>query len=72
MSKYRIAKESIARATQEASQAGWDEAEILQALLTTSIGLLQAATNSRSTRSLLEYELANVSDRLDLDFIRSR
>ena len=72
MSKYAIAKEAIDSAISTAAKSGWTDRDVLQALVTTAIGYYQQDAGAADTRAMLEYELANVSDRLDLDFIRSR
>ncbi|MEM1248838.1 MAG: hypothetical protein AAGK22_20830 [Acidobacteriota bacterium] len=72
MSKYSHAKHAIEQALEAAGSEGWDKSEVLQALVTSAVALYQSEKGSADARQLLRYELDNISDRLDLDFIRSR
>jgi hypothetical protein len=72
MSHYTIAKDAIEGAVKQAAEAGWSEAEMLQAVIVSALERHKAASSGPETRALLEYELSNLSDKVDFDFVRSR
>ncbi|MDX1384781.1 MAG: hypothetical protein R3190_14105 [Thermoanaerobaculia bacterium] len=72
MHHYKIAQEAIAAAVSRAEENGWKEEEILQSLVVAAIERHAGVSDAATTRSMLEFEISNLSGTVDFDFVRSR
>ena len=69
---YKIAEGSLDRAIEEATHNGWSASEVLQSILVLAVERHAKATGAQQTRAALEFEITNLSDNVDFDFVRSR
>ena len=72
MHHYKIAQQAIDDAVRTASESGWQEEEVLQSMIVAAVQRHAGCAGSQSTRSVLDFELSNLSDSVDYDFVRSR
>ena len=72
VSKYSIAKAAIARALAEATKAGLDHGEVVEALIVSAVQDSIRLRGAGPTKASLRYEEASISGEVDFDFIRSR
>lgn len=69
---YGISKQAIADAIDEATSNGWTETDVLQSLLVNTIERYAALQGKTDTERLLAFEVSNLRDTVDYDFVRSR
>ncbi|MFT6988921.1 MAG: hypothetical protein ACJASL_000887 [Paraglaciecola sp.] len=72
MSKYSIAKQSMADALTAANEEKINQSDALEALIITVIAEMTKTAGAARTAEIIDYELRNISGVLDKDFLRSR
>lgn len=72
MHHYEIARSHLEQAVEEAEAAGWSTIEVLQSLMIAALERYVEAADPSQAKRLLEFELANLSESVDYDFVRSR
>ena len=72
MHHYEIAKRAIAAAVDSGGHHKWGEQEVLQSVIVAAMELHCAIAGPENTESLVKFELANLTDEIDYDFVRSR
>jgi hypothetical protein len=72
MSKYSIAKQSMAAALTAANEVKINHSDTLEALIITVIAEMTKTAGATRTAEVIDYELRNISGGLDKDFLRSR
>ena len=72
MSKYAHANEAIEQATKAGMREGWDKAEILLALIVSSISEYRKEAGTKAAHDAVSYELGELEGAVDTQFIRSR
>jgi hypothetical protein len=72
MSKYSIAKQSMAAALTAANEEKINHSDTLEALIITVIAEMTKTAGATRTAEVIDYELRNISGGLDKDFLRSR
>ena len=72
MSKYQHANEAIAAALEAGAGEGCDRAEMLLALVVSSIAAYRGEAGTAAAREALRYELGELEGSIDTQFIRSR
>jgi hypothetical protein len=72
MHHYKMAEEAVAKAVEGAGGAGWGEEEILQSLIVVAIARHAGLKGGANTKAMLAFEMSNLSDTVDYDFVRSR
>lgn len=69
---YNISKTAIDEAINTATTHGWTEADVLQSILVHAIERYAALRGKADTEELLAFEVSNLRDTVDYDFVRSR
>lgn len=72
MHAYTIVEDAIDAAVQQAAEYGWPETDTLRSLIVSAVARHGKAAGAANTRSILEFELSNLSGTVDFDFLRSR
>ena len=72
MHAYEIADNAVDKAVLQAAEHGWSEQEALRSLIVSAVARHGRAAGTADTRSMLEFELSNLSGTVDFDFVRSR
>ena len=72
MHAYKIVENAIDAAVHQAAEHGWPEHETIRSLIVSTVQRLRRAAGATSTRSILEFEISNLSGTVDYDFVRSR
>ncbi|MEE2778592.1 MAG: hypothetical protein VYE73_17725 [Acidobacteriota bacterium] len=72
MHHYKIAGNAIDAAVHLAAENGWSEQDALQSLIVSAVARHAGAAGAESTRTMLQFELSNLSGTADFDFVRSR
>lgn len=72
MSKYAHAKSAIEQAVAAGEKEGLDKEEVLLALIVSTVDAYRSAAGKKAVRDALLYELGEVDDAIDTQFIRSR
>ena len=72
MSKYARANEAIEQAVQAGAEDGLDTADILLALIVSSISEYRKEAGTQAARDAVLYELGELDGSVDTQFIRSR
>ena len=70
MSAYNIARTAIDAALVSARQDGFDPADVGHALLISAVESYKSLRGIEDTRAALEFQLNNLSDDLDYEFMR--
>jgi hypothetical protein len=70
MSAHSIAKAHVAAAVEEARAARIPTADALHALLVTVVQAYKSAHSIADTRGALEFQMNNLADDLDYEFMR--
>ena len=61
MSKWTIAKETVAKLSEQAPEHGADAAGMLEALISTAIGALAADQGAAYVKNFIDYEVGSIS-----------
>jgi hypothetical protein len=61
MSKWSVAKETVANLSENAGDHGADSAGMLEALISTAIGALAAEKDSSYVKNFVDYELSSIN-----------
>ncbi len=61
MSKWTIAKETVAALSENASAHGADTAGMLEALISTAIGALAAEKDAAYVKNFIDYEVSSIN-----------
>jgi hypothetical protein len=72
MSKYELARRSVADLVASASAQNLTEAEILETLLVVAVEALAKGAGRDKAAGVLRYELSNIGGDIDTVFLRSR
>ena len=72
MGKYSLAKQAIDDAIRAGKAEGWDSADMLLALIVSSIAEYRQAAGTKAARDAVVYELGELEGAVDTQFIRSR
>ena len=72
MTKYNHAKNAVAQAVTAGAEEGWDEPEMLLALIVSSISQYVSVAGRDAARDALTYELNELGGGIDTQFVRSR
>ena len=72
VSKYSIAKTTIADAMRQTAEERLDGGDVIEALIVMAIQESIKRRGAAETRASLTYELSNVAGTVDYDFVRSR
>ena len=72
MQAYKIAENAIDAALERGAECGWSEQDTLRSLVVSAVARHGRAAGAANTRSMLEFELSNLSGAVDYDFVRSR
>ena len=60
MSKWAIAKETVAKLSEQAPEHGADAAGMLEALISTAIGALAAEQGAAYVKNFIDYEVGSI------------
>ena len=61
MSKWTIAKETVAKLGEQAPEHGADAAGMLEALISTAIGALAAEQGAAYVKNFIDYEVGSIN-----------
>ena len=61
MSKWTIAKETVAKLGEQAPEHGADAAGMLEALISTAIGALAAEQGAAYVKNFIDYEVGSIT-----------
>ncbi|MBL6708551.1 MAG: hypothetical protein ISP99_04360 [Pseudomonadales bacterium] len=61
MSKWTIAKETVATLSEDAQAHGADAAGMLEALISTAIGALAAEKDAAYVKNFIDYEVSSIN-----------
>lgn len=61
MSKWSVAKETVAALGDQATEHGADTAGMLEALISTALGALAAEKDSAYVKNFVEYEISSLN-----------
>lgn len=61
MSKWTVAKETVAALSENASAHGADVAGMLEALISTAIGALAAEKDAAYVKNFIDYEVSSIN-----------
>ena len=61
MSKWSVAKETVAALSDQATEHGADTAGMLEALISTALGALAAEKDAAYVKNFVEYEISSLN-----------